>query len=1632
MDTKSDELLFLASQLKQSLTTLIPTEPPFSISIVDVSASPSSAAPVTSTPFPTISVSDVLASNPDAAAKSAASLATDRGEAVQAVTDALKRFVRGKWDAGALAGAAGIGGSGGTAIIAPALKELPVGVPKIIVSTVASGNTAPYVGTSDLLLLPSVADVAGLNAILRAALSSAAAALAGMLLLRALPAQPPSPAAGEAALGVCAPVTVGITMFGVTTPCVTEVQRLLSSKGGKEGKEGGAEAVETVVFHATGTGGRAMEENVASGLIQAVLDITTTEVADFIAGGTMPCLPTRFDAAIQRKVPLVLSLGALDMVNFGEASSVPKEFEGRTLHVHNPQVTLMRTTADENRRIAQFIAGKMNQSQAPVTLLVPEGGLSALDAPGMAFWDPAADAALFDELEKQVVQTDSRKNLEQRGFADGNREMGGVCCGGDKWCVLWGRQVVCAVKDLNLSLTLSLSFFLSHSFSHPLLPPAFSPSQIIRVRHHINDPAFAAALVNALLPLLPSTQPLSPPPPLPTASAADPSASTATPSPAEPTTITSPSAPLSTTLNPPPAFDLTPIPWLVTRRTAILHSLRAQVAAGAKCEEMGGVDLIVIYNSGRFRMAGRGSLAGLLPFADANAVVEDMAKEVLPHCEEMGGARTGISAKCEEMGGVDLIVIYNSGRFRMAGRGSLAGLLPFADANAVVEDMAKEVLPHCEEMGGARTGISAKCEEMGGVDLIVIYNSGRFRMAGRGSLAGLLPFADANAVVEDMAKEVLPHCEEMGGARTGISAKCEEMGGVDLIVIYNSGRFRMAGRGSLAGLLPFADANAVVEDMAKEVLPHCEEMGGARTGISAKCEEMGGVDLIVIYNSGRFRMAGRGSLAGLLPFADANAVVEDMAKEVLPHCEEMGGARTGISAKCEEMGGVDLIVIYNSGRFRMAGRGSLAGLLPFADANAVVEDMAKEVLPHCEEMGGARTGISAKCEEMGGVDLIVIYNSGCFRMAGRGSLAGLLPFADANAVVEDMAKEVLPHCEEMGGARTGISAKCEEMGGVDLIVIYNSGRFRMAGRGSLAGLLPFADANAVVEDMAKEVLPHCEEMGGARTGISAKCEEMGGVDLIVIYNSGRFRMAGRGSLAGLLPFADANAVVEDMAKEVLPHCEEMGGARTGISAKCEEMGGVDLIVIYNSGRFRMAGRGSLAGLLPFADANAVVEDMAKEVLPHCEEMGGARTGISAKCEEMGGVDLIVIYNSGCFRMAGRGSLAGLLPFADANAVVEDMAKEVLPHCEEMGGARTGISAKCEEMGGVDLIVIYNSGRFRMAGRGSLAGLLPFADANAVVEDMAKEVLPHCEEMGGARTGISAKCEEMGGVDLIVIYNSGRFRMAGRGSLAGLLPFSGGCQGTSLPVVSGCERQVLPFADANAVVEDMAKEVLPVSVIVGRGAAGNQVSASAGRSVIKSVPVLAGVCATDPFRQMPLFLRRLAALGFAGVQNFPTVGLYDGSFRTNLEETNMGYPLEVAMIKTANVVVAHMGLTAAGSIGARTVCSLEEAVGRVQRMADAARGVNPDVLVLIGARTVCSLQEAVGRVQRMADAARGVNPDVFVLCHGGPINGPEEACYILQNTRGVHGFYGASSMERLPVESAITDNLKAYKAIRLPA
>ena len=250
---------------------------------------------------------------------------------------------------------------------------------------------------------------------------------------------------------------------------------------------------------------------------------------------------------------------------------------------------------------------------------------------------------------------------------------------------------------------------------------------------------------------------------------------------------------------------------------------------------------------------------------------------------------------------------------------------------------------------------------------------------------------------------------------------------------------------------------------------------------------------------------------------------------------------------------------------------------------------------------------------------------------------------------------------------------------------------------------------------------------------------------------------------------------------------------------------------------------------------------------------------------------------------------------------------------------------------------------------------------------------------GAGTGISAKCEEAGGADLIIIYNSGRFRMAGRGSIAGLMP----------------------YGDANKIVVEMAADVIPV---------------------VRHTPVIAGVCGTDPFRQMPRFLRELKELGFSGVQNFPTVGLFEGRIRANMEETGMGYDREVEMIRIAgeldllttpyvftpdearamakagaDIVVAHVGTTLSGTIGAHSVMSLDVAVTQVQAMADAAKEVNPDVLV---------------------------------ICHGGPIASVNDTQYVLAHTSGLAGFYGASSMERLPVEIAITENVRNFKKLRL--
>jgi uncharacterized protein (UPF0261 family)/ABC-type branched-subunit amino acid transport system ATPase component len=296
----------------------------------------------------------------------------DRGSAVSEMAVAFEHFVTRRRDLGGLISA---GGSGGTALATMAMRRLPIGVPKVMVSTVASGDVKPYVGPADICMMYSVTDVAGINRISERVLANAAHALAGMI------AYAPKPGAASDAKPA-----IGLTMFGVTTPCVQAVTRALE------------ERYDCLVFHATGTGGQSMEKLVDSGLLAGVIDVTTTEIADELVGGVLSAGPGRLDAIIRSRLPYVGSCGALDMVNFWAMDTVPAQFRGRTLHRHNQNVTLMRTTPSECSRIGRFIVEKLNRMEGPVRFLIPEGGVSLLDAVGKPFWDPAADAALFDAI----------------------------------------------------------------------------------------------------------------------------------------------------------------------------------------------------------------------------------------------------------------------------------------------------------------------------------------------------------------------------------------------------------------------------------------------------------------------------------------------------------------------------------------------------------------------------------------------------------------------------------------------------------------------------------------------------------------------------------------------------------------------------------------------------------------------------------------------------------------------------------------------------------------------------------------------------------------------------------------------------------------------------------------------------------------------------------------------------------------------------------------------------------------------------------------------------------------------------------------------------------------------------------
>jgi uncharacterized protein (UPF0261 family) len=326
----------------------------------------------------------------------------DRGRSVTAMAEAFARWIAREQRIGGIISA---GGSGGTTLATAGMRALPVGIPKVMVSTVAAGDVRAYVGASDVVMFHSVADIQGLNAITERVLANAAHALAGMI------AQMPTREAYEARRKIARPA-LGVTMFGVTTPCVQAVTRRLEAD------------YDCLVFHATGTGGRAMEALGDSGLLAGFLDLTTTEVADMLVGGILPADQDRLGAPIRTGLPYVGSAGALDMVNFGPRDTVPEKFKGRKFVVHNANVTLMRTTRDDNRAAGEWIGGRLNQMEGPVRFLLPEGGVSGLDRPGAPFHDPEADEALFEAIEKTVRPTGRRlvervrANINEQAFAD--------------------------------------------------------------------------------------------------------------------------------------------------------------------------------------------------------------------------------------------------------------------------------------------------------------------------------------------------------------------------------------------------------------------------------------------------------------------------------------------------------------------------------------------------------------------------------------------------------------------------------------------------------------------------------------------------------------------------------------------------------------------------------------------------------------------------------------------------------------------------------------------------------------------------------------------------------------------------------------------------------------------------------------------------------------------------------------------------------------------------------------------------------------------------------------------------------------------------------------------------------------
>lgn len=368
-DTKGVELAYLREQVHAAGVPVV---------TVDVSTTRTHTA----TAVPDIGAAEVAAAHPDGAT---AVFIDNRGAAVEAMAVAFSRFMAVRGDVGAIVG---VGGSGGTAIITPAMQAMRIGVPKLMVSTMASGDVGAYVGQSDIAMMNPVTDIAGLNRISRLVLGNAGGSIAGAFLHQQRHTELPD-----------ARPAVGLSMFGVTTTCIRQICADLERDH------------DCLVFHTTGVGGASMEKLLDQGLLAGLLDITTTEVADHLLGGVLACTDDRFGAVARTGLPYVGSCGALDMVNFAARDTVPARFEGRNIYVHNAQVTLVRTTADDCRRIGAWIGERLNRVESDIRFLLPLGGVSALDAPGQPFHDPAADRALFDTIERTVRATPRRQVL---------------------------------------------------------------------------------------------------------------------------------------------------------------------------------------------------------------------------------------------------------------------------------------------------------------------------------------------------------------------------------------------------------------------------------------------------------------------------------------------------------------------------------------------------------------------------------------------------------------------------------------------------------------------------------------------------------------------------------------------------------------------------------------------------------------------------------------------------------------------------------------------------------------------------------------------------------------------------------------------------------------------------------------------------------------------------------------------------------------------------------------------------------------------------------------------------------------------------------------------------------------------